>query len=198
MKEKYPTVTFERYADDVIYHCKTRYMAERLLTSIRERLDDCKLKLHPEKSKIVYCKDNTRRGDYEHIQFDFLGYNFRPRLVKARKGNFFVSFTPAISKKARNKISDVIKSWKIHLWSYQTLEAISDILNPKIHGWLNYYGKYQKSAMGSVASQIDFALVRWAKRKYKKLKPSYRKSTRWLKGIKERQPDLFAHWNIVK
>jgi RNA-directed DNA polymerase len=198
VKQKYPAVTFERYADDVIYHCKTRYMAEQLLASIRERLEACKLKLHPEKSKIVYCKDNTRKGDYQHVQFDFLGYSFRPRLVKARKGNFFVSFTPAISKKARSRISDSIRDWKIHLWSDQSLETISSILNPKIRGWFNYYGKYQKSAVYGVGRQIDFALVRWAKRKYKKLKPSYRKATGWVAGVKKRQPNLFAHWNIAK
>jgi RNA-directed DNA polymerase len=88
VRKEFPTVTFERYADDVIYHCKTRFMAERLIVAIRDRLEVCKLKLHPEKSKIVYCKDNTRKGEYERMQFDFLGYSFRPRLVKARKGNF--------------------------------------------------------------------------------------------------------------
>ena len=169
-----------------------------MIAAIRDRLEFCKLKLHPEKSKIVYCKDNTRKGDYEQVQFDFLGYSFRPRLVKARKGNFFVSFTPAISKTARKKISDAIKGWKIHLWSDQTLESISSNLNPKIRGWYNYYGKYQKSAMSGVGSQIDFAIVRWAKRKYKKLKPSYRKATRWVNEVKKRQTNLFAHWNMAK
>lgn len=195
VRKEFPTVAFERYADDVIYHCKTRFMAERLIGAIRERLDAVKLRLHPEKSKIVYCKDNTRKGDYEQVQFDFLGYSFRPRLVKAKKGNFFVSFTPAISKKARNKISNTIKDWKIHLWSDQSLESISSSLNPKVRGWMNYYGRYQKSAMNDVGRQIDFALTRWAKRKYKKLKPSYRKATRWITGVKKRQPELFAHWN---
>ena len=198
VRKEYPTVTFERYADDVIYHCKTRFMAEQLIVAIRDRLEVCKLKLHPEKSKIVYCKDNTRKGDYERVQFDFLGYSFRPRLVKAKWGNFFVSFTPAMSKTARNKISNAIKDWKIHLWSDQSLESISSILNPKIRGWLNYYGRYQKSAVCVVGRQIDFALIRWAKRKYKKLKPSYRKATRWVNGVKERQPKLFAHWNMAK
>ena len=194
VRKEFPTVTFERYADDAIYHCKTKYMAERLIAAIRDRLEVCKLKLHPEKSKIVYCKDNTRKSEYERVQFDFLGYCFRPRLVKARKGNFFVSFTPAISTAARNKISNVIKDWKVHLLSDQSLESISSHLNPKIRGWYNYYGKYQKSAMSGVGRQIDFALVRWAKRKYKKLKPSYRKATRWVDGVRKRQPDLFAHW----
>lgn len=197
VRKEFPKVTFERYADDAIYHCKTRYTAERLIEAIRVRLEACQLKLHPEKSKIVYCKDNTRKGDYELVQFDFLGYSFRPRLVKAKKGNFFVSFTPAISKKARSKISDVIKDWKIHLWSDQSLESISSNLNPQIRGWYNYYGKYQKSAMGGVGRQIDFALVRWAKRKYKKLKPSYKKAREWIDGIKDRQPKLFVHWNMA-
>ena len=198
VRKEFSSVTFERYADDVIYHCKTRYMAERLMVAVRERLEACKLKLHPDKSKIVYCKDNTRKGDYEQVQFDFLGYSFRPRLVKARKGNFFVNFTPAISKAARNRISTTIKSWKMHLWSAQTLETISSILNPKIRGWYNYYGRYQRSAVDGVGRQIDFALVRWAKRKYKKLRTSYGKARGWLDKVRRRQTNLFAHWNMAK
>ena len=198
VRKEFPSVTFERYADDAIYHCKTRFMAERLIGAIRVRLEDCKLKLHPEKSKIVYCKDNIRKGDYERVQFDFLGYSFRPRLVKARKGNFFVNFTPAISKTARSKISKTIRGWKIHLWSGQTLETISNILNPKIRGWYQYYGRFQKSAVDAVGRQIDFALVRWAKRKYKKLRSSYGKARRWLDGVKKRQTTLFTHWNMAK
>jgi RNA-directed DNA polymerase len=197
VRTKFPDVKFARYADDAVYHCKSRYTAERLRKAIESRLNECKLKLHPDKTKIVYCKDNTRKGNYQHFQFDFLGYTFRPRLVKSRRGNYFVSFTPAMSKKARMSISQKVRGWKIHLWSAQTLESIAYVLNPVIRGWINYYGKYRRSSLHSVQEQLDYALVRWAKRKYKKLKPSLRKATAWLRRIKLKQPKLFTHWAIL-
>ena len=194
VRTKFPDVEFARYADDAVYHCKSRYRAESLREAIKVRLEECKLKLHPEKSKIVYCKDDKRKGAYEQIQFDFLGYTFRPRLVKSRKGNFFVGFTPALSIKARKKISSRIKGWKIHLWSGQTLESIAEALNPIIRGWLYYYGRYCKSSLHGIRKQIDFAIVRWAKRKYKKLKSSLKRARSWVKGVRQRQRSLFFHW----
>jgi RNA-directed DNA polymerase len=107
-----------------------------------------------------------------------------------------MSFTPAISKKARKNISQKIKGWKMHLWSSQTLESIAHILNPVIQGWINYYGKYRKSSLYRVQEQLDYALVRWAKRKYKKLKPSLRKARSWLRRIRQKQPSLFVHWRL--
>ena len=108
-----------------------------------------------------------------------------------------MGFTPAMSKEAQKKISDRIKSWKMQLWSNQSLESIAYILNPKIRGWINYYGKYQRSSTYKIANQMDYALVRWAKRKYKKLKISKTRARRWLARIREKQPFLFAHWGIA-
>jgi len=197
VRNNFPEVKFVRYADDAVYHCKSRYAAERLMKSIAVRLEECKLRLHPEKTKIVYCKDKHRIGKYPQFQFDFLGYTFRPRLVKSRRGNYFVSFSPAMSKKARKSISQKVKEWKLHLWSAQTLESIAYALNPVIRGWINYYGRYRRSSLHSVQEQLDYALVRWAKRKYKKLKPSLRKATAWLRRIKQKQPKLFTHWALL-
>ena len=197
VRKQFPTIEFERYADDAIYHCRTKIEAEKLKISLQERLTECNLEMNSEKSKIVYCKDGKRKGAYEHEKFDFLGYTFRPRLVRARAGNFFVGFTPAMSKEAQKKISDRIKSWKMQLWSNQSLESIAYILNPKIRGWINYYGKYQRSSTYKIANQMDYALVRWAKRKYKKLKISKTRARRWLARIREKQPFLFAHWGIA-
>jgi RNA-directed DNA polymerase len=197
VRNKFPDVKFARYADDAVYHCKSRYSAEQLQKSIENRLEECKLKLHPEKTKIVYCKDKDRKHNYQHFMFDFLGYTFRPRLVRSWRGNYFVGFTPAMSKKARKSVSQKIKGWKMHLWSAKTLESIAYALNPVIRGWINYYGKYRRSILYSIQDQLDYALVRWAKRKYKKLKPSLKKATSWLSRIKQKQPRLFAHWALL-
>lgn len=196
VKKNFPMVTFERYADDAIYHCRFQSEAEQLKKALEARLEECKLKLHPEKSKVVYCKDGKRSGSYVNQQFDFLGYTFRPRLVKAKRGNFFVGFNPAMSKKAQGKISDQIKGWKMQLWSNQSLESIAELINPKTRGWINYYGKYQKSSTYKIANQLDYALVRWAKRKFKKLKTSKTKAREWLAGVKARQPNLYTHWQL--
>ena len=104
---------YERYADDVIVHCRTEKEARELLEKIRQRFKECKLTVHPEKTKIVYCKDSNRKGEGELTEFDFLGYTFRPRLVKGKQG-YFVGFTPAISEKAGKSIRDTNRSWKLH------------------------------------------------------------------------------------
>ena len=103
MRRNFPQVPFERYADDGVVHCQTFKQAQTVLEAIRQRLKDCGLELHPEKTRIVYCKDDDRKGSYEHERFDFLGFTFRPRLSKNKWGKGFVNFTPAISDKAAGK-----------------------------------------------------------------------------------------------
>ena len=122
MQENHPYAPFERYADDVVVHCKSEQQAKYVLTAIAKRLAQCKLELHPEKTKIVYCKYGKRKGSYEHERFDFLGFTFRPRLSKDKKGRYFVNFSPAISDKAAKTISGTIRSWRLHLRSDRTLE----------------------------------------------------------------------------
>ncbi|WP_353283644.1 group II intron reverse transcriptase/maturase [Wolbachia endosymbiont (group A) of Pogonocherus hispidulus] len=137
MRQNYPTIPFERYVDDAIVHCKTKRQADYMREAIERRLAQCKLKLNPEKTRIVYCKDDSRRGEFPTQSFDFLGYTFRPRLAKNNKiGNYFVSFLPAISNKAKKKISQIIRSWRIHRQTSTTLEEISKKVNPIVRGWL--------------------------------------------------------------
>ena len=168
--------------------------AQFMLTAIRQRLGRCKLQLHPEKTKIVYCKDKKRRGTYQHESFEFLGYGFRPRSCKGR--TYFVGFSPAVSKSAIKAMSATVRSWKLRFWSAASLEDIARRINPVIRGWLNYYGRYYKSALHPILRQIQTALVRWAMRKYKKLRGRRRKAIHWLGRISRREPRLIVTWEF--
>ena len=143
----YPQVLFERYADDVIAHCRTERQAQEMKQAIAERLQACGLELHPEKTKIVYCKDDFRKSTYPNEKFDFLGYTFQPRRSKNRKGKFFINFSPAVSNKAAKAIRDTFRSWKLPKRSDKAIEDLSRMFNPIIRGWLQYYGRYYRSAL---------------------------------------------------
>jgi RNA-directed DNA polymerase len=195
MRRNHPNIAFERYADDIIVHCKSERQARWIKSVIEKRLKECKLELHPKKTKIVYCKDDDRRGNYRNKSFNFLGYTFRPRGVKARQRNrFFVGFTPALSNEAAKSMRDRIRAWKIHLMSDKAITDISRIVNPVVRGWINYYGHYYKSALHPIFNQLNRALAKWAMRKYKRLRGQKRKATVWLRRIAFNEPGLFAHW----
>lgn len=198
MERKCASIPFERYADDVICHCRSETQAKWLLVSITRRLRDCKLELNLEKTKIVYCKDSRRKGDYPKVQFDFLGYSFQPREVKARNGDIFAGFAPAISNQAAKTIRDKIRGWKLHLRSETSLEDISRFCNPKIRGWVNYYGRYYRSKLYSALNPINLILKRWAMRKYKKLKGRHRRANQWIDRIRKQLPYLFVHWHLAR
>ena len=195
MKRKYPNNPFERYADDVVIHCNTEVEANNLRKAIEKRLSECKLELHPEKTKIVYCKDANRKGNYTHEKFDFLGYTFRPRISKNRKGQIFTNFLPAVSNKAKTKMTQTMRKWKIHLRTGTTLEALSKEFNPTITGWINYYGKYYKTELHFTFNKLNLILGKWAMTKYKTLRGKQRRAMQWIKEISKRDPDLFAHWS---
>jgi len=195
MRRNHPHILFERYADDIIVHCKSERQAERIKSVIEKRLLECKLELHPEKTQIVYCKDDYRRGNYVNEKFDFLGYTFRSRGSKARhKKRFFVGFNPALSNKAAKSMGDTIRGWEIHLMSDKPIEDISRIINSVVRGWINYYGQYYRSAFYPILNQLNNALRKWAMRKYKRLRGRKRKATKWLRRIARRDPGLFVHW----
>ncbi len=194
MLQEFPTVRFERYADDIIVHCRTQWQAKYILGSIRERLKEHHLKLHPEKTKIVYCKDQNRPGDHTNTSFDFLSYTFRPRVCRKKTGQFIVGFVPAVSQKARKAMSQKIKDWKLKKLVPITLEEIAKEINPQVRGWMNYYGAYYRSAMSPILRQVELRIAGWAMRKYKKLKRKLVSATRWLRTIWRRKPKLFAHW----
>jgi RNA-directed DNA polymerase len=184
MQRTFPYLQFERYADDAIVHCKSERQAQMVLGAIRDRMQECKLELHPTKTRIVYCKDSDRRGEYEHIAFDFLGYTFQPRRAKNRQGKFFVSFLPAISAKAAKKIRATIRSWRMaSTRNNQSLEDLAQVINPAVRGWMNYYGRYYRSKCVLVLRHINVALAAWARRKHKRFRCRERSSMHWLGRI---------------
>jgi RNA-directed DNA polymerase len=196
MAKQYPQMPFERYADDAIVHCRTEAEAQGVRAAIAARLKECGLELHPEKTKVVYCKDEDRRSTYPNEKFDFLGYTFRPRRSKNRKGKFFINFSPAVADKAVKAIRVEIRSWDLHLRSDKRIEDLSRMFNPKIRGWLQYYGRYYRSALYPPMRQLDRSLARWAERKYKKLRGHLRRATHWVARISRRDPKLWAHWQM--
>ena len=190
-------IPFERYADDILVHCKSEKQAKWIKTVIERRLKHCRLELNAEKTKIVYCKDSNRRGNYPHRKFDFLGYTFRPRRSKNRHGEFFINFLPAVSDEAAKSMRRTIRGWRVHRMTDKSIEDLAHIFNPVIRGWSNYYGQYYKSALYPVFKHINFALHRWAIRKYKKLSGRKRKALQLLQRIAKQAPNLFVHWRFV-
>ena len=194
MARNLPDCPFERYADDGVVHCASRANAEEVLDALAKRMTQVGLELHPDKTRIVYCKDANRKGSAEHEQFTFLSYTFRPRLAKNRHGQFFVGFLPAVSNDAVKAISQEIRSWRINVHSDKSLGAIASFVNPKVRGWCTYYGRFYKSWLYRPLKRINEYLVRWARRKYKRLRTSAPKAWRWLRDVQRRAPTLFAHW----
>jgi group II intron reverse transcriptase/maturase len=196
MRNEFPTVPFERYADDLIVHCSTEKQAKYILERIRNRFGEWKLALHAEKTQIVYCKDGRRKGgEGRSTRFDFLGYTFRRRSVKSRGGNLFTGFTPAVSDKAKKRMRYAIRSWRLTCMTMLPIREIAARINPIIRGWIIYYGAYNRSALATVFDQVDLALAQWAKRKFKNLRRGWVRALRWLAAVSKREPTLFAHWN---
>jgi group II intron reverse transcriptase/maturase len=196
MQRQYPQIPFERYADDGICHCRSKAEAEGLRIAIELRFAECELELNLQKTKIVYCKDSNRRGDYSEQKFDFLSYTFQPRRAKDRTGRYFVGFNPAISNKATKSICDVMRRWKLHRRTDKSLDEIAKMINPVLKGWINYYGHFRKSALYRTFHPLNNSLARWASRKYKRLRWHKRRAFLWLECIVHRQPGLFAHWQL--
>jgi RNA-directed DNA polymerase len=196
MARVFPDVPFERYADDAVAHCATVAQAREVLDALGRRMAEVGLELHPDKTRIVYCKDADRRGSYEHERFDFLGYTFRPRLSRSRHGHHFVNFSPAVSDDARRAIGREIRSWHIARRSDKSLTDLARILNPIVQGWINFYGRFYKSMLFLVLRRINERLARWAMRKYKRLRGHLTQAMKWLAAVARRAPGLFAHWRV--
>ena len=190
-------VPFERYADDIICHCHSEREALALRRVLDRRFAQCGLVLHPEKTKVVYCKDTNRKGEYPNYQFDFLGYTFRPRRAKWRGGLYGLSFLPAASPKALKAIRQAIRGWSLQTRSDKALDDLARMFNPYIRGWINYYSHFYKSELYPTLRRIDAFLVRWARRKFKRLRQRPRVARDWLARVIRSSPDLFAHWPLL-
>ena len=196
MNREHPENPFARYADDIVVHCDTETQARKLQATIAARLESLGLELHPDKTKVVYCKDTNRQRKAEHTSFDFLGYTFRGRRLKGQRG-FFVSFSPAMSNKAKKAIGKKLRNLHLNRRSGTDLSGIAEGINPYLRGWINYYGAFYRSGLNSVARLIDEHLVRWARRKFKRLKSSRARAWLWLEAVRQHQPNLFAHWQLL-
>jgi RNA-directed DNA polymerase len=197
MAREFPGCPFERYADDTIVHCTTRQQAEYVLTRIAARMQEVGLRLHPDKTRIVYCKDSKRRAEHEHTSFKFLGYEFRARGARSRTGTMFTGFLPAISSEALQAKGGRLREMRIHRRTDLSLNDLAAWLNPIVAGWMRYYGRFYRSALSPLLRRVSFYLKRWAGNKYKRLR-THKRFQRWWAGLQTREPGLFAHWQWIR
>jgi group II intron reverse transcriptase/maturase len=197
LAREFPAVAFERYCDDAVIHCVTLVQAEKVLAALHERMAEVGLELHPDKTKVVYCKDTNRRGDFQHTSFTFLGYTFRPRQARRKDGVKFTAFLPAISKDALKRIGKQVRSWRLHRRTGSTAEDLAEMINPVVRGWMAYYGAFYRTALHPVLHRINTYLLRWIMKKYKKLR-TWKKAIQSMRDAVQRRPRYFAHWAWVK
>ena len=197
LRRTHPMVEFCRYADDGILHCTSEAEAKQMRKHLQSRLAECGLEMHPEKTRIVYCRDANRRGKSKEIQFDFLGYTFRPRTVKNRNGELFTGFTPAMSRSAAKSIRQKIRRWRLQGKSMHSLEELAGFCEPSVRGWMGYFCRFHRSAFEAIAYHLDSALIRWAMRKFKRLRGRKKRAHEWLAKQKRVRPKLFAHWCLT-
>ena len=195
LEREFPAVRFERYADDAVVHCATERQAREVLAALNARMAEVGLELHPEKTKIVYCKDRKRRQPYDGpCKFTFLGYEFRARKAPTGDGtSMFTAFLPAVSKDALKRMSGEVRRWRINLRTTSDIAELAEWMNPVIRGWMSYYGRFYRTELHGLLKRINTYLVRWARRKFKRLR-AFKRAKRWWNGLLQRQPALFAHW----
>jgi group II intron reverse transcriptase/maturase len=193
MAREFPAIRFERYVDDVVVHCVSERQAKYVLGAIGKRMAEVGLSLHREKTRIVYCQDDGRRGSYEHTEFVFLGYGFRRRSARTKDGKMFLSFLPAISREALKRIGSEVRSWRLHHRTSLTETDLARWVNPIVRGWMNYYGAFYRSALYPLLERINAYLLRWVRRKYKRLRGKKKARAAWNRAVRER-PGAFAHW----
>jgi RNA-directed DNA polymerase len=197
MQRTHGACPFARYADDAVVHCRTREQAEAVMQSIAARLADCGLTMHPEKSRVVYCKDGDRTGSYPQVHFTFLGFTFRPRKAKGKSDRCFTSFLPAVSPDAMKRMRKTVREWRMHRQTSATLADLARQYNPTIRGWSNYFGAFYRTAMHRLYRYIDQRLEQWARRKYKTLVRRKTRSVAWLRQRKSESRSLFYHWSVI-
>jgi group II intron reverse transcriptase/maturase len=193
MNREFPSLPFERYCDDFVVHCFSEKQARHVGRRIAARLSECGVRLHPDKTRVVYCQQDGREGAHEHTSFTFLGYTFRKRSAQGPDGNIFNGFLPAVSGDAMRKMNRAVRSWRLHSWTTLSLNELAAWVNKVVPGWLNYYGRFYPTALRPLLRRINAYILRWARKKYRRLRAS-RKALAWWNGVAKRDPDLFAHW----
>ena len=129
-------------------HCVSESQARFVRDAVARRLDNVGLELHPDKTRIVYCKDSRRRGIYEEISFTFCGYTFRPRKAyNQRTGEAFTGFLPAVSSEKLTMMSRRVGSWRIHRRVNLTLDDLAPGINQVLRGWFAYFTAFYSTAV---------------------------------------------------
>ena len=195
MSKEFPSIPWVRYADDGALNCSSIHQAKYIIKVLDKRFKMFGLELNLDKTKIVYCRDSNRNNNYEQIQFDFLGFTFKPRKAKGKNGEMFTSFLPGISNKAQKSIREEARNWRLQLKVDRSIKDIAEQYNPKIQGWINYYSHFYKEELCYVLAYINKCISKWAKHKYKKIK-SRRRAGKLVTEIAKREPELFAHWKF--
>jgi RNA-directed DNA polymerase len=196
MTRQFPAVRFERYADDAVVHCATERQARQVLAAIEDRMVEVGLQLHPSKTRIVYCGTDRRVGDHD-TSFTFLGFTFRNRPARTRNGRIKTGFLPALSKDALKKMSAQVRAWRLHQRTHLTFADLARWINPTVRGWMQYYGAFYRSALYPLLGRINTYLMRWVKKKYRKLRATKHFYRRW-KLVTDRFPNMFAHWRWIR
>ncbi|WP_409474477.1 group II intron reverse transcriptase/maturase [Streptomyces sp. HC307] len=196
MAREFPAVSFERYADDAVVHCVTERQARQVLAALSDRMAEVGLRLHPAKTRIVYCQDGLRRGSYEHTSFTFLGFTFQQRQMRDKNGRIRWSFRPAISRNALKRLGEEVRSWRLHRRVNLTVEELAQRINPIVAGWMQYYGRFYRSALYPLLMRINAYLVRWLRNKYRRFR-AMRKAIAALQRAAKRRPGMFAQWRWV-
>ncbi|MGI8312736.1 group II intron reverse transcriptase/maturase [Saccharopolyspora hattusasensis] len=197
MARTFPSLRFERYVDDAVVHCTSKRQALAVRTAIGQRMEQVGLTLHPDKTKLVYCQDSNRRHRYDTVSFDFLGYTFRPRAAgNKRTGKMFTSFAPAMSRDKIVAKGKEVRQWRLHLRTNDTLADLAEQLDPIVRGWMTYWGHFNKSQMFALLRRVNAYLMRWARKKYKRLRSQTRLQA-WWDRLVTNEPGMFAHWQWV-
>jgi RNA-directed DNA polymerase len=191
---KYPNLCFVRYADDIIVHCNSLEESEEVLATIKERLSACKLALNEQKTKIVHCTRIDSKYRFKSVKFDFLGFSFQPRPTMGKNGKMFLGYDCSISIKSETKIVETFRRSNFHCWTGGDITRIADVFNPKIRGWINYFGKFRKYNLMRVFKRFNWRLIKWAVKRYKRFKGSMQKAGRWIRHLATSYPGLFVHW----
>mgnify|MGYP003641799431 FL=1 len=182
----------------MILHCNTKARAEQLLNLVHQRMESVGLELHPQKTKIVYCRDYKRKGNHPTVKFDFLGYSFQPRTAcSKKKRKLFIGYDCAISIGSRKRIADKLEELNVNKLAFKSIVGVAQYLNPMIRGWVRYYGKFKMYELTKVFRLLSKRLVWWARKRYKRYKTSIRKGYKWLATVRKQYPTLFYHWQFL-
>ena len=197
LEQTHSAVRYVRYADDAVLHCKSKVQADYVLRNLRKRMKQCGLELHPEKTRLVYCKDYRRQEQHESVKFDFLGYSFQPRTAKSKRdGSLYLGFDCAISIRSKKRIAATMKTLDIEHLTHKSIVGVAQFLEPYIRGWVNYYGKFRLWEMNPLFQLLRRRLVMWARKRYKRYKTSVNRAYRWLERVKDQFPTLFYQWRL--